>query len=95
MIYRDEIYAYVKEKFDTEPDYPNYLVRNNPKDFPNPLGACKVTTDKELYKVFPVYLYLIPSEFRLCKVEVTSFKVIDPNLPSCLLQRKTCQVLKI
>ena len=36
-------------------DSADYLVTNNPKDFPNPLGECRVISDKELYDVLPVY----------------------------------------
>lgn len=36
-------------------DSADYLVTNNPDDFPNPLGNCKVITDKEVYSILPMY----------------------------------------
>ena len=36
-------------------DDADYLVTNNPNDFPNPLGNVQVITDKELGNVLPIY----------------------------------------
>ena len=36
-------------------DSADYLVTNNPDDFPNPLGNCLVITEKQLYGVLPIF----------------------------------------